>query len=236
MLFSQELIGGILELVYPPSCFVCHTMGTEVICDACLSTLIVPIPAPFCLRCGQLQLTTDCSKCKDYPDELIRCRAVGIHQGILSDLIHQLKYRDKPMLARPLSKLIVSFLQVRAEMMNNLSFDAIVPIPLHSVRERKRGYNQSVRLAIGVGEALSIPIANKAIARVRDTRQQVGMARSGRVKNLEGAFRSDPAVCRGKSFLLLDDVSTTGSTIREAAKELLASGAVKVYAITLAAG
>ena len=231
-----DIASGVLDLLYPPYCLVCNTLGEEIICPICADSLITPVPPPYCLRCGQIQNGAECTKCVDYPRELIRCRAVGVYSGSLADLLHQLKYRDRPMLAGPLSAFMDDYLKVRAEIMNDLHFDAIVPVPLHKSRKKKRGYNQSQLLAEELGKRLGIQVEARALTRVRNTKSQVGKKRAERLDNLENAFLADRRKCHGKTYLLLDDVSTTGSTLRECAKALREAGATKIYAITMAAG
>jgi ComF family protein len=231
-----NFLAGLLDLIYPPSCVLCGQFGVELLCDKCRATLIIPVPEPYCLRCGQTLTGSECNKCIDYPAQLIRCRSVGVYDGQLADLIHQLKYRDRPMLARPLASVMAEYLTVRAEIMNDLAFDAIVPVPLHRYRYKRRGYNQSEELAKQLGKLLSIPVEVKLIARVRNTKPQVGKHRQERLHNLEEAFMATPHKVSGKTYLLVDDVSTTGSTISECSKALTTAGARQVFALTLAAG
>jgi len=161
---------------------------------------------------------------------------MGVLDGNLAELIHKLKYREQPMLAAPLGSLLADYLTVRAEIMNELRFDGIVPVPLHKSRERTRGYNQSELLAKELSRRLNVPTLSRSVKRVRNTKQQVGKVRSERLNNLKGAFEADPMLCVGKTFLLVDDVSTTGATISQCAEAMINAGAAKVYAITLASG
>jgi competence protein ComFC len=232
----NNLFAGMIDLLYPPRCLLCGALGENSLCHGCLDTLITPVPLPYCLRCGQIKPGAECHKCVDFEASLIRCRAVGVYDGDLADIIHQLKYRDRPMLAQPLASIMADFLVVRAEIMNDLHFDAIVPVPLHKSRERSRGYNQSERIARHLSQSLNLLLDTKVLQRTRSTNSQVGKLRAERLSNLESAFRADPARCTGKTFLLIDDVLTTGSTLNECAKALLAAGANKVYAVTLALG
>ncbi len=233
--FCSDLLRGLLDLVYPPHCLLCGTFGDFEICDPCIAQLIVPVPSPYCLRCGQIQPGAECLKCVDYPAMLLRCRSVGVYDGNLAEAIHKLKYQDRPMLAKPLSRIMADYLKVRSEIMGGLQFDSVVPVPLHNLRERHRGYNQSERLARGIASELGLRLDTKALVRTRRTRPQVGQHRSKRLVNLKGAFRADTVQCAGKTLLLVDDVSTTGSTISECARALIAAGANAVYAISLAA-
>jgi len=140
------------------------------------------------------------------------------------------------MLAQPLAGLMENYLRIRAEIMNDLRFDAIIPVPLHKARKKKRGYNQSELLSKELGRLLGIPTDTSTLIRTRNTKPQVGKHRGARLINLDDAFKADPQRCSGKTFLLLDDVSTTGSTLCECAKALTIAGAKNIYAITMAAG
>jgi competence protein ComFC len=228
-IFLTDLFAGVLDLIYPPRCLLCELLGREILCDECLRSLITSVEAPYCLRCGQSQPGIECAKCVDFPAGLIRCRAVGQHEGELATLIHKLKYRNCPMLAKPLASLMSDFLAVRAEIMYNLEFDAVIPVPLHWSRLNSRGYNQSELLAKHLCAELGLTIELKVLTRVRRTKPQVGKRRQERLSNLKRAFSADQKRCDGRSFLLVDDVSTTGAA-------LLSAGAKEVFAIALASG
>jgi ComF family protein len=110
---------------------------------------------------------------------------------------------------------------------------AVVPVPLHFQRLQERGYNQSALLAAAFSRAVGLPMQPTWLERTRETRQQVGLAPSERRDNVEGAFCAAEAVA-GQRLLLIDDVYTTGSTLRACATAALAAGASAVYGLTLA--
>ncbi|MBA2469210.1 MAG: ComF family protein [Chloroflexia bacterium] len=114
-------------------------------------------------------------------------------------------------------------------------FDAIVPVPLHPARLRKRGYNQSGLLAAEIGRQLQVPVM-PVLVRTRDTVSQVTLSREDRQTNLSGAFGLDPgwAPAPGTRFLMIDDVRTTGATLNACAKELVRTGPRQVTVATLA--
>lgn len=109
--------------------------------------------------------------------------------------------------------------------------DCIVPVPLHPNRLRSRGYNQSKVLAEVIAERTGIPIREDLILRIKDTPNQARMQKQERIENVKGAFSAQPE-CKGLNIILVDDVRTTGSTLRECALELKRKGAEKVYAVT----
>jgi ComF family protein len=111
--------------------------------------------------------------------------------------------------------------------------DLVVPIPMHPLRWRARGFNPAGLLARHVSRALALPCSSRALVRVRDTPSQTGLDRRGRRRNVRGAFTCAAGV--PASIWLVDDVVTTGSTLAEAARMLRAAGARRVVGIALAA-
>lgn len=111
------------------------------------------------------------------------------------------------------------------------AIDCFAPVPLHPSRQRERGYNQSEVLAVELSKKYGFPVRTDLLFRLRDTPQQAKMGERERRKNVKGAFRAAKE-CEGLSIALVDDVRTTGSTLRECALELKKSGAARVYAIT----
>jgi len=148
-----------------------------------------------------------------------------------------MKYRDRPQLAEPLGTALATFATASDSTYAGLKFDLVMPVPMSSARQRVRGYNQAERLAQVVARELSVPLNTTAAARSRSVRPQVGLSREARQRNLAGAFTvKETAIVTGKTILLIDDVSTTGSSLHEVSKALKAAGAKGVYGLTLAAG
>ncbi|MGE4291952.1 MAG: ComF family protein [Desulfovibrio sp.] len=110
----------------------------------------------------------------------------------------------------------------------------VIPVPLHEKRLLWRGFNQSLELASAVAARAGAPLAPAALRRLRDTRPQSTLSGAERLTNLHGAFEADTALVRGKRALLVDDVCTTGATLRECAKSLLLAGVKAVDVLVLA--
>ncbi len=231
------LLDPFLTLLYPPRCLVCRVLGESGLCAACAAQ-IVPVAAPFCHTCGHtLTPTARCANCAARQPAFTRARALGAYEGVLQTAIHHFKYRDRPQLALPLGKQLAAFARDNSPALNDLRFDALLPVPMHPVRQRLRGYNQSERLARVVGVEIGLPLLENALVRTCPTRPQVGLAGDARRGNLSGAFAVHlPETVAGKTLLLIDDVATSGSTLSECAAALQAVGAKAVYALTLAAG
>jgi ComF family protein len=112
--------------------------------------------------------------------------------------------------------------------------DLILAIPLHPKRQRSRGYNQSDLLTEQLCARVDIPSGSRALKRTRDTRPQVDLNPTERLENVADAFWADAHDVAGKRVVMIDDVCTTGSTLMEAGKALLAAGAKSVAGYCLA--
>lgn len=237
-LMLAALFDPFLTLLYPPRCLVCRTLGESGLCAACAAQMM-PVADPFCVVCGQTLLpdADGCLDCRRRRTAFTRARSLGAYHGVLRHAIHQFKYQDRPQLAVPLGRLLAEYARAHASELNGLHFDALLPVPMHSVRQRVRGYNQSERLARVLGEELSLPLLTRVLVRVRPTRPQVGLSGEARRTNLHGAFTVKQLdLVANKTLLLIDDVVTSGSSLHECAAALNAAGANAVYALTLAAG
>ncbi len=123
------------------------------------------------------------------------------------------------------------FLSCFMQLPNGVTADCIVPVPLHPNRLKKRGYNQSALLAKELSKKTGLPMREDLLYRVKNTTAQSSSTKAERLKNVVNAFRAEKA-CKGLSIVLVDDVRTTGSTLKECAKQLKKQGAAAVYAVT----
>jgi len=155
------------------------------------------------------------------------------YKGHLKKLIYHLKYDGDRLLAQDMAWLIVAAWQRIAHELGDLPA-LIVPIPLHADRLRSRGYNQAELVAKHAAGPLGLKVLSCALTRKRPTVAQHGLGRQERMLNLRGAFACEPWLVSGKVIILIDDVFTTGATLCEAARILMAAGALKVIALTAA--
>lgn len=170
-----------------------------------------------------------CRECRAGGSPLRQMRAALRYQEPTSDLIHRFKYEGYFALGRPLARFLVEGWPAWEQ-----PPDLILPIPLHPRRRRQRGYNQSELLAGPLGLAKSISVSAAALRRTRHTVPQVGLGPDERHDNVRGAFEADASIVAGHHCLLVDDVLTTGATMRAAAEAVLAAGAASVSAYCLA--
>jgi ComF family protein len=221
-------LAAFLNVLFPSRCAGCGVRGAEL-CGSCLAAT-VPLDPASCPRCGRpSRLGAACPSCRRYAGPLAGIRAARVYEGALRKAVHGFKYRHRRSLAGPLARLMEGELRVRP-----LLLDLLVPVPLHSARERERGYNQSELLARELGGALGIPVAC-CLERTRETGVQAELSAVERRSNVRGAFRcADPAAVEGRRVGVVDDVCTTGATLEDCARALRAAGSSSVWGIVVA--
>ena len=234
------LLRAFFEVIFPPLCHVCRspvTDGAEIhLCASCRDQL-VPIGSPLCTVCGEPFATEGgidhrCGTCLTSRRPFDAARAPLVLAGPAQELIHRFKYGGKVHLRRPLALLTAREL---APLAREWGVELLVPVPLHARRLRERGFNQAVLLGESLGRAWRLPLARRALRRVRWTEPQAGLSAAERAENIRGAFAvAEPARVAGRRVLLVDDVYTTGSTVTECARELKRAGATAVFVVTVA--
>ena len=156
---------------------------------------------------------------------------------MLRQMVHRLKYANGLAEGIALGRLLAEHPGLDAE-----PFSLVVPVPLHPVRLRARGFNQAMEIGRGLvpvargvagGQRASMGLAHGMLCRVHDNRRQTGLSRKERQENTRGIFTAAPAVA-GQNILLVDDVVTTGATLKEATKTLLEAGAARVAVAVVA--
>lgn len=228
-----------LDFLFPPLCHICRSFipdaGELHICRICRESLPL-VASPLCTICGIPFAGAGndhiCGQCLAHPPHFDSARAHLLHEGSARNMIHAFKYHYRTHLRRPLALLALEGL---TGFITEQKPDVIVPVPLHRLRLRSRGFNQAVLLGKFFSARLSLPMLTKGLLRIRQTEPQIELSGEERRNNVKGAFAvSDPACIKGKRILLLDDVMTTGSTADECAKELKKAGAISVIVITIA--
>jgi ComF family protein len=191
--------------------------------------------APRCAGCGEPG-SWFCFSCRDECEAVahegpLAIRAVGIHGGPLRAAIRRLKYGGEPGLAGDLGALVA--LELAVDLARGVRVDTVVPVPLHRSRAVARGYDQAFLLAQFVAARAGLPL-QPALHRIRGGRPQVELDRVARAANVRGAFVAEAGSLRGLRVALVDDVATTGATLKDAAAAARAAGARAVRAYVVA--
>ncbi len=211
------------DLLSPPQCAACESSvpSQHVFCGGCATT--VETCGATSTHAGGAAIATD--------DEVEPIDvAFGYYGGALATAIRRLKYEDRPHLARPLGELLR-----RACRAAETRAEAVFPVPLHPRRLAERGYNQSALLATHVAIELGAPLVTSVLRRAIDTVPQVELTSEGRRDNVRDAFVTSSRVSlQGRTVLLVDDVATTGATLRACRLALLARSARRVISVVLA--
>lgn len=166
------------------------------------------------------------------PPVFDRLRSVAIHEGIVRDLVHGLKYRDRTDLAPLMAEWMI-----RAGDGAVAAADMIVPVPLHAFRLWRRKFNQAAELARFVAEHSARAYRPDVLRRIKRTSRQVGLGARAREDNVRGAFAVPEGLRRevaGKRIVLVDDVYTTGATVAAAVRALKRAGSCDVTVLTFA--
>ena len=190
----------------------------------------------YCFGCGRLFALAEvepylCAECRHKSPVWHGFGFLGPYDGLLRELVLDFKFHARFELRKVLRSLL---LRAYAYHFPGLRPDCIVPVPLHTARLRERGFNQSLEIARGLDRVVNARLLPDVLLRVRPTKAQSGLERKERLDNVRGAFQADPGVIRSRHILLIDDVSTTGTTLTECAKALRRAGAGQVDALVLA--
>ncbi|HXF70361.1 MAG TPA: ComF family protein [Thermoflexus sp.] len=222
------LAEGILDLLFPPRCAGCGRPGV-VWCSTCAADAR-PITPPICSLCGTPGVTGKrCPRCQEDPLQLEGVRSCFVYHGPIRRALHRLKFHGRYRIAQVLaSQMAEGWARFGMEA------DLLIPVPTSKARQRQRGYNQAAMLGQALAKRLAIPLHPYALRRVRATRSQVGLARSARRENVQGAFLGDPRWVQGKRVVVVDDVCTSGATLEACAIALYQAGAASVWGFTLA--
>ena len=226
-----------LDVALPTLCVACRApVDGEGVCAACWARLSF-IAAPFCPRLGipfvydpgpgllSMEAIAD-------PPAYARARAAVRYDDVARTLVHALKYQDRTDLAPTMGRWMA---RAGRELLGEA--DLLVPVPLHWRRGWSRRFNQSGALARVIERQTRVKLASEVLRRVRPTAQQVGLSRTQRASNVQGAFRvaSDRKTdIAGRRVVLIDDVLTSGATVDACARALLRAGAAEVDVLVFA--
>jgi ComF family protein len=233
---------AVLSLTYPQRCALCglsvesRTLGLT--CETCWrQTRIFNRSELTCWKCGcpatgilpaSDHSQVKCRRCEH--QSFTAARACGAYEGALRESVLRLKHQ--PYLPRRLATLLATI--GSAAPLNRST--RIIPVPLHPVRERARGFNQASTIGTVVSKSLNLPLDEVSLIRTEWSEQyRAGLDAKGRAQTVADAFEvRHPGLIAGEDILLVDDVFTTGATASSCAEVLIAAGARNVFVLTIA--
>lgn len=241
---------GLFTVLFPSDCRICGAALQNVsrvpVCDSCLDSMD-RLRVTVCDTCGerleQQELASGqrlCGACRMEEPPFARAIAYGSYSDALRELIQLLKYERVRPAANVLGRMLGEAVLELSEDFGEVA-PVVVPVPLHAAKLRQRGFNQSELIARAALKSFRmrgterLALDPSLLERVRETQSQTGLSAEQRRANVRGAFRvAQPGAVRGRDILLIDDVFTTGTTVRECARVLRRAGASRVLVATVA--
>ena len=233
----KKWLSLLVNAILPSRCLHCGKIisNDDSLCVDCFNKISF-ITHPYCLHCGAPLIDKSvsdlyCANCLTKKDNLRYCRSAIIYDEFSKKLILDFKFFDHIENKNLLSK----WMLLAGKDIFEAGVDLIIPIPLHYFRLFKRKYNQSAILTSELSKLTKIEADYKSFVKTRSTQPQSECSGKKRITNIKNAFTVKfPENIKGKRILLIDDVYTTGSTLRECAKVLKKAGAKSVDALTIA--
>lgn len=228
---------NLLDLLYPRRCVVCDGIVDqkgESVCRKCRGKIIY-IKEPYCMKCGK-QLKKEeqeyCGDCQKKKHNYIQGTALYDY-GSMADSIFRFKYAGRMEYAKFYGR---ELYRKKAQWLSMVRPDALVPVPVHPSRKRKRGYNQAELIAREVSRCSGIPLDTQLIRRAERTKPLKDLNNVERQNNLKRAFKLCKNDVKLDTIVIIDDIYTTGSTVDAIAQLLHKAGIAKIYFMTLTIG
>lgn len=233
----MNLSNAIVDLLFPKKCIGCMTLGV-FLCKKCSKKLpIIDVDrCPHCQRSSFLGFTHPMCKKRFGLDG---AKSIFRYDGLVKKITTNIKYKR---VKKALFDLVQSIPQEKRNefaVYKNILFDPVlIPVPLHPRRERQRGFNQSDEIAKTISYLYNIPINKTLVRRIKNTLPQARLKNAAeRRENIRGAFSIDPTklalYSKKTTFIIVDDVWTTGATIKEIGKEFKKLRSLCIYGLTL---
>lgn len=234
MAAARTRLERVADGLFPPFCLACGgpAPAAHHLCPSCHAAL-PPALENLCLRCGALlpRPMENCGSCMGATDLMDATYCAFPYRGVPKELVLGFKFRDHGQWAELMGRLCWERLG------SSLSWETpemVIPIPLHPWRLIGRKYNQSALLAGVLARFLARPLVTNVLERIKMSPPQVSLRHRERLLNVRGAFAAPRVAVNGRAILLVDDVMTTGATLRAAAGVLKKAGAGRVAVMSFA--
>lgn len=237
----MKLLNFIIKLIFPPKCPLCEKIveEDETLCKDCWEKIKF-IKEPFCDKCSspleyKASKKVICAHCIQTKPLYVKLRSAVVYNSFVSKIIFKFKFYDKIHLKKIMAKLMV---EASKDIMDDI--DILIPIPLHKKRLIFRKYNQSLLLAEEIAKLTNKQVIYNFIYKNKHTVPQVKLKQKDRIENIKGKFSINKEYLdkikeyKNLNFAIIDDVVTTGSTIKECIKVLNKAGIKNVYVISFA--
>ena len=226
---------NLINLLFPPVCLSCNSRifsKTDSFCKECRKELSMFLDEGICSVCGAKMKGKSCNVCLNSNFLFDKARSVFMINKVVRNLIHNYKYKDLPKIGKLLSTFAVNYIKKNRVFLDT---DIVIPVPLHRVKKRIRGFNQAEIIAKEIAKSFNWKNSDKIVLRNKFTETQTKLSKSEREKNVENAFKINHRFnIENKNIMIVDDVFTTGSTVNSISKVLKMHNSGKIYVFTIA--
>ena len=232
---------NLASIIYPPRCPICEKIPPRgfLICSSCYASISF-VQQPYCYSCLKPLETKEqelCFDCIRRPKSFTAGYALAVYNEVTKPSLSAIKYKNR---RQHLNFFVQEAVTRYGSLLKSLQIDAILPVPIHPKRMRKRGFNQASLFAGALGKALQIPVYDSVLIRTINTLPQKTLSPEKRLENLEKAFSLHPELAHSKlpfkKVLLADDIYTTGATMEALTLLLKKSGVKDVYIFSICIG
>lgn len=237
----SQFVSFLLSFLYPTRCPVCGQIppADHSICPDCYASISF-VTQPYCYSCGKPLSSEEqefCHDCLTHPKSFTRGFSLALYNSVTKPSLAAIKYKNKRQYLKFYAE---ETIKTYGPLFQSLSLDAILPVPIHPKRFKKRGYNQASLFAKYIGKSLSVPVYDSLLIRRINTLPQKNLSPDERLHNLKQAFSLYPgyeqATLPFHRVLLVDDIYTTGSTMEALSCLLKQHGVDEIYIFSICIG
>ena len=236
----KTIINSAVELLYPKQCMSCGKVLLKIekelgFCAKCIKGVKL-VGDNSCLKCGKpIDDSTEelCDQCQQQNHYFVQNKGVFVYDGPVKKSMYLFKYSNR----RCSGKLFAKYAARKyGKWIKNNKIEAIIPVPMHKKKMKRRGYNQAEVFADELSNLVKIPVLRDVITRERETVAMKQLRGAKRKKNLLNAFKVPENIVLFRKVLVVDDIYTTGTTIDEISRALTGGGIAEIYSLCICIG